>query len=95
MDKVVKAQIYTTVILATVFATLFSYVTLAKYDSISSTQQIFIMGAVTAIAPFLFYFIAKRGQQKMFGDYMQMLRKHLKELGSEENHNRNNGNITE
>ena len=80
MEKVVKAQIYTVVILATALVLLFLYSTISKEDSIQSAQQFLIIGVAAIIVPFLSYFVAKRGQQKLFGNYIQMLKEYSKEL---------------
>jgi len=80
MDKVVKAQIYTTVILATVFTLLLSYLRIIQEVSIPFGQQILVLSLIAIVAPILFYFIAKRGQKKMFGNYIQTLKDYSKEL---------------
>lgn len=80
MNKVVQAQIYTTVILATFFAVSLTYVYLYADDRLLFDSRIFILGAVAIAAPIFFYFFAKRGQKRMFGDYIQSLKNCANEL---------------
>ncbi|MEP5611362.1 MAG: hypothetical protein ABJP45_03900 [Cyclobacteriaceae bacterium] len=80
MQKVIFAQILTTVALAVVFAILFSYLSLEKIDKLAGWLQGLIVLAIAIGTPGIFYLIAKRGQHKMFGKYLQTLREYLHEL---------------
>lgn len=83
MNKVIHAQILTAVILATLFAVLLSYLGLRKMDGIVIWVQTMIILVIAIGTPGIFYLIAKRGQQKMFGRYLQTLATYLDELDTE------------
>ncbi len=86
VKKVIAAQILTAVITGTVFAALFSYLGLEKITWLEPWQQISMVVLISLISPLLFYKIAKRGQQKMFGNYLKILEENVTEL-DEQNEN--------
>ncbi len=84
MNKVIRAQILTSVLVGTLFAALFSYIGLTSFEDIALWQQISLVVAIAAGAPFIFYQIAKKGQQKMFGKYLLTLKEYRKELNTKD-----------
>jgi len=83
MQKVIFAHILTTVALAVLLAAVFSYLSLEKLDRFSGWLQSLIVLAIVVGMPGIFYLIAKQGQYKMFGKYLQTLKEYLHELESE------------
>ena len=84
MNKVVHAQIYTTVTLATLAVVLVAIFRLNVDQHL--LFRVFTVTAAAIVASILFYFVAKRGQKKMFGNYIEMLKDCSNELEMAEEH---------